>query len=134
VRHLIVSGLADPQAPGPLQAEQYDTSVAACCTLVREFVGSGYDVAVDAAVDPKGFERHLRAPLGGHRILCGGAPEPGGRARTGRGQIQTGTAGPGPRAARRGLAVANPANHGHYWPQSVEESLQNARRLIADGP
>ena len=26
VRHLIVSGLTDPQVPGPLQAEQYGTS------------------------------------------------------------------------------------------------------------
>ena len=65
VRHLIVSGLADPQAPGPLQAEQYDTSVAACCALVREFVGNGYDVAVDDAVDPEGYERHWLPRLGG---------------------------------------------------------------------
>ena len=38
VRHLIASGLADPQMPGPLQAGQYDTSAAACCALMREFV------------------------------------------------------------------------------------------------
>ena len=69
VRHLIVSGLADPQVPGPLQAEQYDTSVAACYTLVREFVGSGYDVAVDDAVDPKGFERPWRPRLGASNTL-----------------------------------------------------------------
>ena len=64
VSHLIVSGRADPQEPGALQAEQYDTSVAACCALVREFVGSGYDVAVDDAVDPRGFEAHWLPRLG----------------------------------------------------------------------
>lgn len=58
VRHLIVSGLADPQSAGPVQAEQYGTSVAACCALIREFVRAGYDVAVDDAVDPAAFERH----------------------------------------------------------------------------
>ena len=58
VRHLIVSGLADPQTVGPVQAEQYDTSVAACCALAREFVRRGYNVAVDDAVDPEGFERY----------------------------------------------------------------------------
>ena len=61
VRHLIVSGLANPQVPGPLQAEQYDTSVGACCAFVRVFVGSGYDVAVD----PEGFERHWSQRLAG---------------------------------------------------------------------
>jgi AAA domain-containing protein len=64
VRHLIVSGLADPQTTGPVQAEQYDASVAACCALVREFVTRDYDVAVDDAVDPEGFERHWLPRLG----------------------------------------------------------------------
>jgi hypothetical protein len=58
VRNLIVSGLVDPQTVGPVQAEQYDTSVAACCALVREFIKRGYDVAVDDAIDPDGFERY----------------------------------------------------------------------------
>ena len=58
VRHLIVSGLAEPQDAGALQAEQYGTSVAACCALAREFVAAGYDVADDDAVDPETFERH----------------------------------------------------------------------------
>lgn len=65
VRHLIVSGLADPQTAGPQQAEQYDASVAACCALVREFLARGYDAAVDDAVDPEGFERHWLPRLGG---------------------------------------------------------------------
>jgi predicted kinase len=58
VRNLIVSGLVDPQTVGPVQAEQYDTSVAACCALVREFIKRGYDGAVDDAIDPDGFERY----------------------------------------------------------------------------
>jgi chloramphenicol 3-O-phosphotransferase len=65
VRHLIVSGLADPQEAGPPQAEQYDTSVSACCALVRGVVGGGYDVAVDDAVDPEGFEMHWSQRLAG---------------------------------------------------------------------
>ena len=65
VRHLIVSGLADPQTAGPVQVEQYDTSVAACCVLVREFVGARYDVAVDDAADPEAFGRYWLPRLGG---------------------------------------------------------------------
>jgi chloramphenicol 3-O-phosphotransferase len=65
VRYLIVSGLVDLQTIGPVQAEQYDTSVAACCTLVREFIRRGYDVAVDNAIDPRGFERYWLPHLKG---------------------------------------------------------------------
>lgn len=65
VRHLIVSGLADPQDAGPLQAEQYGTSMAACCALLRDFVMAGYDVAVDDAVGPEGFEGHWSQRLAG---------------------------------------------------------------------
>ena len=134
VRHLIIAGLADPQVPGPLQAEQYNMSVAACCALVREFVGSGYDVAVDDAVDPEGFERHWLPHLGGidfsvvvvrpslEAVLERGA----GRFKRVR-----------PDVVREQHAAAS------RWPtrltidttgQSVEESLETARRLIAEGP
>ncbi len=65
VRNLIVSGLVDPQTVGPVQAEQYGTSVAACSALVREFIKRGYDVAVDDAVDPGRFERYWLPHLGG---------------------------------------------------------------------
>ena len=134
VRHLIVSGRADPQAPGPLQRKQYGTSVAACCTLVREFVTSGYDVAVDDAVDPGGFERHWLPHLWGiefsvvvvrpslEAVLERGA----GRSKWVR-----------PDVVRKQHAATS------RWPtrrtidttgQSVEESLETARRLIAEGP
>ena len=65
VRHLIVSGLVDPQTVGPVQAEQYDTSVAACCALVGEFIRRVYDVAVHDATDPDGFERYWLPRLRG---------------------------------------------------------------------
>jgi predicted kinase len=135
VRHLIVSGLADPQAPGPLQAEQYDASVAACCALVREFVESGYDVAVDDAVDPEGFERHWSPRLGDvacsvvvvrpslEAVLERGAGRPK-RVRPGLVREQHAAASRWP--ARRTIDTTG---------QSVEESLGDARRLIAaDGP
>jgi chloramphenicol 3-O-phosphotransferase len=133
VRHLIVSGLADPQVPGPLQAEQYDTSVAACCTLVREFVGSGYDVAVDDAVDPKGFERLWRPRLGGIKYSVV-VVRPSLEAALERGAGRS-------KRVRPDLVCEQHAAASR-WPtrrtidttgQSVEESLQNARRLIADG-
>ncbi len=132
VRHLIVSGLEDPQTLGPLQAEQYDTSVAACCALVREFVCSGYDAAVDDAVDPERFEEHWLPRLGGlsyslvvvrpslEAVLERGA----GRAKRVRQDL-----------VREQHAAAS------RWPsrraidttgQSVEESLEEACRLIAD--
>jgi chloramphenicol 3-O-phosphotransferase len=57
VRQLIVSGRADPQEPGELQAEQYRLSVAATCALVRSFADGGCDVAVDDVFEPEAFER-----------------------------------------------------------------------------
>ena len=134
VRHLIVSGLADPQAPGPLQADQYDTSVAACCALVREFVGSGYDVAVDDAVDPEGFEGHWLPRLGGIEwsvVVVRPSLEVALERGAGRSKRVR------PDVVRDQHAAAS------RWPiqrtidttaGSVEESLEDARRLIADGP
>jgi chloramphenicol 3-O-phosphotransferase len=135
VHHLIVSGLADPQAPGPLQAEQYDTSVAVCYALVREFVGNGCDVAVDDAVDPEGYERHWLPRLGDIeysvvvvRPSLETVPELG-ASRSKR--------------VRPDLLVHEQHAAALRWPtqrtidttgQPVEESLQDARRLIADGP
>ena len=134
VRHLIVSGRADPQEPGPLQRQQHGTSVAACCALVREFVASGYDVAVDDAVDPEGFERYWLPRLWGiefsvvvvrpslEAVLERGA----GRSKRVR-----------PDVVREQHAATS------RWPtrltidttgQSVEESLETARHLIAEGP
>jgi ribosomal protein S18 acetylase RimI-like enzyme/chloramphenicol 3-O-phosphotransferase len=132
VRHLIVSGLADPQAPGPLQAEQYDTSVAACCALVREFVGSGYDVAVDDAVDPEGFGRHWLPRLGGieHSVVV---VRPSLEVALERGAGR-------PKRVRPDV-VRDQHAAASRWPtrrtidttaQSVEESLEDAHRLIAD--
>jgi chloramphenicol 3-O-phosphotransferase len=132
VRHLIVSGLADPQAPGPLQAEQYDASVAACCALVREFVGGGYDVAVDDAVDPETFERHWSPRLGGieHSVVV---VRPSLGAVLERGATRH-------KWVRPGLVREQHAATSR-WPirrtidttgQSVEESLEDARRLIDD--
>jgi hypothetical protein len=37
VRHLIVSGRADPQDAGELQSKQYALSVRVCVALVRAF-------------------------------------------------------------------------------------------------
>jgi ribosomal protein S18 acetylase RimI-like enzyme/chloramphenicol 3-O-phosphotransferase len=135
VRHLIVSGLADPQVTGPLQAEQYDASVAASCALVREFVESGYDVAVDDAIDPEGCERHWSPRLGDvacsvvvvrpslEAVLERGAGRPK-RVRPGLVREQHAAASRWP--ARRTIDTTG---------QSVEESLGDARRLIAaDGP
>jgi hypothetical protein len=133
VRHLIVSGLADPQAPGPLQAEQYDTSVAACCALVREFVWSSYDVAVDDAVDPEAFEQHWSQRLVGieHSVVV---VRPSLEAVLERGAGR-------PKRVRRGLAREQHAAASR-WPsrltidttgQSVEASLEDARRLIDEG-
>jgi ribosomal protein S18 acetylase RimI-like enzyme/predicted kinase len=134
VRHPIISGRADPQEPGALQAEQYDTSVAACCALVREFVASGYDVAVDDAVDPEGFEAHWLPRLEGiefsvvvvrpslEAVLERGA----GRSKRVR-----------PDVVREQHAAAS------RWPtrrtidttgRSVDESLQDTLRLIAGDP
>ena len=65
VRDLIVAGRADPRQPGPLQSEQYELSVAACCALASSFAQSGYDVAVDDVLLPPAFEAHWRPALHG---------------------------------------------------------------------
>jgi len=130
VRYLIVSGLADPEVPGALQAEQYDTSVAACCALVREFLGSGYDVAVDDAVDPETFERHWSPRLGGieHSVVV---VRPSLEAVLERGAARH-------KRVRAGLVRQQHAAASRWQSrrtidttgQSVEESLEDARRLI----
>ena len=134
VRHLIVSGRADPQELSPLQAEQYATSVAACCALVREFVGSGYDVAVDDAVDPEGFKVHWLPHLSGveHSVVVV------------RPSLETVLERGAGRSKRvRSDVVRDQHAAAARWPsrrtvdttgQSVEESLEDARRLIDDGP
>jgi hypothetical protein len=131
VRHLTVSGLADPQVPGALQAEQYDTSVAACCALVREFLGSGYDVAVDDAVDPETFERHWPPRLGGieHSVVVV-------RPRSLEAVLERGAA--RHKRVRPGLVRQQHAAASRWqsWRtidttgQSVEDSLEDAPRLI----
>jgi predicted kinase len=63
VRSLIVSGLADPQREGDLQAEQYELSVAATCDVARAFTRGGYDVAIDDVLEPDAFERSWRPRL-----------------------------------------------------------------------
>jgi chloramphenicol 3-O-phosphotransferase len=132
VRHLIVSGLADPQSPGPLPTEQYDTSVAACCALVREFTAAGYDVAVDDAVDPETFEGHWSPRLVGIELSVV-VVRPSLDVALERGAER-------PKRVRRGLVREQHAATSR-WPsrrtidtagQSVEESLQAARRLIDD--
>jgi predicted kinase len=65
VRHLIVAGRADPQAPGAPQSEQYALSVRACCALARVFLEDAYDVAVDDVLEPAAFERYWRPHLAG---------------------------------------------------------------------
>ena len=60
VRELIVAGRADPQRPTALQGEQYVHSVDATCALARSFLGAGYDVAVDDALEPAPFEAYWR--------------------------------------------------------------------------
>lgn len=65
VRNMIVSGLADPQSESPLVASQYETSAEACCSLARTFIGDGYDVAIDDAETPGGFEVHWNPHLRG---------------------------------------------------------------------
>ncbi len=132
VRHLIVSGLVDPHEPGPLQAGQYDTSVAACCALVREFVASGYDVAVDDAVDPKTFEAQWPPRLVGiERSVVVVRPSL---------DVALERSAARHKRVRPGLVREQHAATSR-WPsrrtidtagQSVEESLQAARRLIDD--
>jgi predicted kinase len=65
IRHLIVSGRADPQEPGELQEAQYRLSVEATCALARAFATSGCDVAIDDVFEPAAFERYWRPQLDG---------------------------------------------------------------------
>lgn len=66
VRSLIVSGYADPQVTGDLQGEQFHLSVRACCALAREYLDSGYDVAIDDVLFPgMTFDASWRRQLAG---------------------------------------------------------------------
>ena len=65
VRRLIVSGLADPQEEGALQAEQYELAVEASCGLARAFSAADYDVALDDVLEPSAFDRYWRPRLDG---------------------------------------------------------------------
>ena len=57
---MIVSGLADPQSGSLAVSEQYETAAKACCSLARSFLADGYDVIIDDAESPDGFESHWR--------------------------------------------------------------------------
>ncbi len=65
IRHLIVSGRADAQQPGDLQAAQYRLSVEATCALARAFASGACDVAVDDVFEPAAFDRYWRPALDG---------------------------------------------------------------------
>jgi chloramphenicol 3-O-phosphotransferase len=66
VRDLLVQGLVDPRAVGePGQAEQWQTSAAATCALVRSFAESGIDVAVDDLILPADAEDVWQPMLAG---------------------------------------------------------------------
>ncbi|MDE2822778.1 MAG: AAA family ATPase [Chloroflexota bacterium] len=66
VRSLIVAGYADPQLTGDLQGEQFHLSVRACCALAREYLDSGYDVAIDDVLFPgAAFDASWRHHLAG---------------------------------------------------------------------
>ena len=65
IRHLIVSGLADPQKASDLQEEQYRLSVEATCALARTFAIGGCDVAVDDVFEPAAFVRYWKPVLDG---------------------------------------------------------------------
>lgn len=65
IRHLIISGLANPQESSDLQREQYALSVEATCSLARTFVGGGCDVAIDDVFEPDAFDRYWRPQLDG---------------------------------------------------------------------
>ena len=52
IRGVIVGGLAEPQSRGNLQSMQFRLSVRACCAVAREFLTSGYDVAIDDVLFP----------------------------------------------------------------------------------
>lgn len=63
IRHLIVSGRADPQEVSELQAAQYRLSVQATCALARAFADGGCDVAIDDVFEPEAFERDWQPQL-----------------------------------------------------------------------
>ena len=66
IRSLIVAGYADPQVTGDLQSEQFHLSVRACCVLAREYLDSGYDVAIDDVLFPgAAFDTSWRRHLAG---------------------------------------------------------------------
>lgn len=65
IRHLIISGRADPQEASELQAAQYQLSVEATCALARTFADGGCDVAIDDVFEPDAFEHHWRPQLDG---------------------------------------------------------------------
>ena len=54
----------DPQLPGPVQTEQYELSVLACCVLARLYLEAGYDVAIDDVLEPDAVEKYWRPALG----------------------------------------------------------------------
>jgi predicted kinase len=63
IRHLIISGLADPQESGERQVAQYELSVQATCALARALADGGYDVAIDDVFEPHAFDQYWRAQL-----------------------------------------------------------------------
>ena len=66
IRSLIVAGYADPQVTGDLQGEQFHLSVRACFVLAREYLDSGYDVAIDDVLFPgTAFDTSWRRHLAG---------------------------------------------------------------------
>ena len=65
IRHLIVSGRADPQVRSELQAAQYRLTVEATCALARSFTAGGCDVAIDDVFEPAAFDRYWRRQLDG---------------------------------------------------------------------
>jgi len=71
VRSLMVSGLADPQARGALQHEQYVLCVDTCCSLAKAFCAAGYDVAIDDDLPKEAFDAHWLPKLEGvnYRVL-----------------------------------------------------------------
>jgi chloramphenicol 3-O-phosphotransferase len=65
IRHLIISGRADPQDAGDLQAAQYRLSVEATCALARSLADGGCDVAIDDVFEPDAFKRYWKPQLDG---------------------------------------------------------------------
>jgi len=65
IRHLIISGLADPQKANDVQETQYRLSVEATCVLARAFADGGCDVAIDDVFEPEAFDRYWGPQLDG---------------------------------------------------------------------